>query len=127
MKTSSICLVMAGAALLSIPALDAFAQSDPPAQQTPGWAVVNARAELVDGQNVTNVKHTGKGHYEVDFSGPVNRCAYTATIGGDNKVTQPGSIVVGRTKGVNNAVIVAIYDVVTLVPENNRFMLNVSC
>ena len=127
MKVSSICLAVTGAACLSILAVSASAQSDPPAQQNSGWAVVNSRGDVLSSQNVSGVKHQGKGRYEVDFNGPVNKCAFTATIGGDRSITQPGSIVVGRIRGVRNAVMVAIYDVVTLVPENNRFMLNVSC
>lgn len=127
MKVRSFYLASATAALLSITAMSASAQSNPPVSPTSGWAVVSARGDLLGGQNATAAKPEGKGHYEVDFSGPVNRCAYNATIGGDTKVSGPGSIVVARIKDVPNGLLVGIYNLVTLVPENNRFMLTVTC
>lgn len=127
MKASSICVAGACTALLSLSGVAAFAQSDPPAAQTSGWAVVSARGTVIRGQSVKGVRRHGRGQYEVDFSGPVNRCVYTASIGGDERITEPSSLVVARAKGVANGVMVGIYDLVTLLPKNNRFMLNVSC
>ena len=127
MNSRSLILTAAGfAASIIFIATDVAAQTPPPAQ-TGGWAVVGKGGKLVRNSNAIAAKHLSTGKYEVDFANGVATCAYTATVAGQTGLPAPAHIVVAHAKGVPNGVTVGTFDTVTLLPSDNRFVLNVSC
>jgi hypothetical protein len=94
---------------------------------TSGWAAVGSSGKLERGSNAMKAHHLGVGAYEVDFNSDVRSCGFTATVAGTPKLLAPGALVVAKRKGVSNGVYVASFDLLSLLPTDRRFFLNVTC
>ncbi len=98
------------------------------AQTTPGgWAVVGSGGEALKHQNVTKIQHIGAGTYRLDFNNDVSKCVYTGNVRGVVKSLIPGILVVARHNSDANAVFVRIFDAATLLPQDEKFNLLVTC
>jgi hypothetical protein len=111
------------AAVAIAPAPVALAQERPVSEG--GYAVVNADGSLGHHLNVVGVTHEATGVYDVEFSQPIKRCAFNATIRGDATSIVPGYIVASRhgKKGVQ----INTFLTLTLIPADFKFNVTATC
>jgi hypothetical protein len=92
---------------------------------TSGWVLVNTRGNVVDGLNVTFVRHPDTGKYVVRFSDDVSQCGVSATISG--RQDNPGLIVaeVPRLRGMD--VLVSTFGSNGNQPADYKFYVVAQC
>jgi hypothetical protein len=90
-----------------------------------GYAVVDADGTLGNHVNVLSVTHQSTGVYVVAFNQPVKKCAFNATIRGDQSSIVPGYIVASRDG--KDAVQINTFLTLTLIPSDFKFNVTATC
>ena len=102
----------AGGAAANTPAKSGV--TSPPSTTPCGgcFAVVDASGGFVRGKSVVSVTHLNTGTYDIRFSRPIGKCAWTATVGEPGFGDQPGPAQVslaGRS-GTKNGIFLQTFD-----------------
>jgi hypothetical protein len=93
-----------------------------------GWAMVDGKGFLLRGQNAVSVNQSDNGIFIVEFTRPVKRCTFTATVGDDidDGETTAGYVTVAAANEDPTGVYVTTFDA-DGTPSNRGFHLNVRC